>query len=1069
MPDFNEATWRDKVTEKLQGWKARMNSLGADSVYGILAASAFWPVYQAMQTDPWGAGTVLGAVGGNLVANVIQKWKDEADAAKTIQVAAEENPELLRELDLIIKKFDVLSLAQNALPEEDHQWFRHTLSAELEKLGNAERYHAVLSGTGTIIQGNRNITATKGSLAAETITNSPVTIDNSKRRVSTETYVEKQEKHYHLPPDSGRKEAAEQARKQDQAALHNYLEYVFRQGKHLPLRGRHLKASDMERGGSGMELAEVYVGLQTTTLVKAESKPDEKAKDEQRYLTALEAVGSQPKSVLLGEPGSGKTTFVNHLCLCLAGHHLTPENGWLHRLPAWSAADLIPVRVVVRDFAQSVKTCREKPTPRHVWEYIAGRLKDENLDEASKPLKHLLGEGRVILIFDGLDEIPGKEQRNFVRQALKVFADRYKKARMLVTCRVRSYANEDRRLGVEFPIFTLGPFDQTMINSFISSWYAELLRIGELDSKDQAENLASGLQKAVKQKPDLRRMADNPLLLTVMSLVHTDQSKLPENRASLYNKAVEFLLYRWDQIKTGNDDSLSRFCTMLGEVGRKELDLKNRLAELAYRAQQEGGDDDGPADIPEHRLIKVLAGLHPEKSHDWAICLVGAMKGRAGLLLEREPGIYAFPHRTFQEYLAGFSLTTKLDFRDKVVDLTKDLAYWRQVILLAVGQLVHENGDTARPLELLSELCPIREPEDVQEWRCTILAGEIIEEIGTPGVKDGELGRELLKRVRHRLSDTMGKSPLPALERAEAGRILARLGDTRPEVLDPLRIEWCRVEPGWFTMGSNEERAKEYLLSAQPEHRIYLAEYQISRYPVTNAQYAVFVEAGGYGMKELWSEAIGAGYWENSTFKGIFDSEGRNQAEDFGEPFNLANHPVVGITWYEALAFSRWLHGQQRLAGKLPQGWVVRLPSEPEWEKAARGKDGRPYPWGKNFDSEYCNAKESTIGTSTAVGTFPKGASPWGAEDMAGNVWEWTVSVNGTYPYPEAGNEREKRENLEADSYTSRIIRGGGFSGDGRVVGCAVRLRYDPYLRFGYMGFRVLSSPSPLKSEPSEL
>jgi hypothetical protein len=206
--------------------------------------------------------------------------------------------------------------------------------------------------------------------------------------------------------------------------------------------------------------------------------------------------------------------------------------------------------------------------------------------------------------------------------------------------------------------------------------------------------------------------------------------------------------------------------------------------------------------------------------------------------------------------------------------------------------------------------------------------------------------------------------------------------------------------------------AGEFLYGENKEIRSIETPFQMDIYPVTNGQFAKFIEADGYENDEFWSE------------KGVK----WHQAEKITEPkfwrdekWNQPDHPVVGVSWYEADAFARW-------AGKA-------LPTEVQWERAARGTDGRSYPWGNDFDSERCNTKESGIGKTTRVTRYPNGVSPAGCYDMAGNVWEWTDSK------------------YDEDRY---VLRGGCWDLDRDFARCAYRYWVYPYYRYFNIGFRCV-------------
>lgn len=190
-------------------------------------------------------------------------------------------------------------------------------------------------------------------------------------------------------------------------------------------------------------------------------------------------------------------------------------------------------------------------------------------------------------------------------------------------------------------------------------------------------------------------------------------------------------------------------------------------------------------------------------------------------------------------------------------------------------------------------------------------------------------------------------------------------------------------------------RAGSFLFGRKKEERVIRYDFRIDIFPVTNRQYGEFIDDGGYDHDDFWS-AEGR-IWKRCGEVLLINPEYWDDPR-----FNQPDHPVVGVTYYEAETYARW-------AGK-------RLPTEDEWERAARGTDGREYPWGDRFDRRKCNSKESKIRTTTPVGMYPDGISPCGCHDMVGNIWEWTqgevlrggswrtfhIDVDPRYAYPDS-------------------------------------------------------------------
>ena len=331
-----------------------------------------------------------------------------------------------------------------------------------------------------------------------------------------------------------------------------------------------------------------------------------------------------------------------------------------------------------------------------------------------------------------------------------------------------------------------------------------------------------------------------------------------------------------------------------------------------------------------------------------------------------------------------------------------------------------------------------------------------------------------------------GAEGYPTAARVSAGVALAQLGDPRPGVgVDPATglpdIAWCFVPGGPFVMGSDEYDEE------KPQHENGLLKdgYWLGQYPVTVGQFAAFVQAGGYGERRYWDEAEQAGYWKNGAVKMYNDNEPRVGPHKFGGA--VPNHPVVGVSWYEALAFARWLEEQYRAKGWLPAGYGVTLPSEAEWEKAARGglklpseplpvvngaglargvppvagwqdnpNPKRKYPWGNDITPEHANYDDTRIGTTSAVGAFAgQGGSPYGCLDLSGNVFEWTRSLYSAYDKTAGYDRPAARENLAADSNTRRVLRGGSWYGSDDRARAANRNNNLPIYRNDYFGFRV--------------
>jgi formylglycine-generating enzyme required for sulfatase activity len=292
------------------------------------------------------------------------------------------------------------------------------------------------------------------------------------------------------------------------------------------------------------------------------------------------------------------------------------------------------------------------------------------------------------------------------------------------------------------------------------------------------------------------------------------------------------------------------------------------------------------------------------------------------------------------------------------------------------------------------------------------------------GEKKAEAGREEDEAL-FRDSDVQALlEPLSALNSAQRN-LLVHHGSPMRDVVTVSKfgeragpvgaeIEWVTIPAGSLDMGSTDGDEDE-----RPVHPVSLREYRISRYPITNRQYEAYVRT---------AKAQSPTYWDDGKV-----------------PEGKEDHPVVNVSWGDAAAYCRWKSEQT--------GAVYRLPTEAEWEKAARGTDGRTWPWGDQFDPGKCNTAESRKGGTTPVTEYPGGSSPYGCYDMAGNVWEWTSSLYKPYPY-QADDGREN-----ANAAGARVLRGGSWLSPADSARSASRLRDTPDLRLRRVGFRCVVAP----------
>ena len=516
MP-FSLDSWKAQMRQRLQGWRPRMQRTGINSVYAAISAATLWPVVAAARNGEWAAlaalGAVVAGVGANLLANQLQDWKDEEDAAQQLAESVPQQPDLRAELDAVLEKLDALPAASEALPENDRAWFGQTLREELSRLGSAIKYDAVLLGDGTLALGEgatalgRGSTQVKGDVKGDLI----VEGDN-KRVIRAGIFVEKQE--IHVAPTREQADPEQIARDRADHARRRYLERLRRLCHTLPLAALGGSESDDQ----DLTLERVYIELDTTTQI-ASSDEDKKRRrpeilagrgEDSRPMSALEAASQSQRLVLLGDPGAGKSTFVH----MLLGWQAAAVLGETQVAPPGCSTDLLPILVTLRDLAPRLE-CLELPamSDQRQKEALVAAVRAQIMDDLSRleaddfagGLGEALSEGHCLLALDGLDEVP-QAQRGCIRQAVAAVIGMYKPARIILTCRVRSYLGDAEQ--PNFQAHTLAPFAEEKIRSFVQGWYNAQKELGHVDA-EQARQRAKNLADAAAG-PDLPRACLQP-------------------------------------------------------------------------------------------------------------------------------------------------------------------------------------------------------------------------------------------------------------------------------------------------------------------------------------------------------------------------------------------------------------------------------------------------------------------------------------------------------------------------------------------------------------------------------
>jgi formylglycine-generating enzyme required for sulfatase activity len=610
-------------------------------------------------------------------------------------------------------------------------------------------------------------------------------------------------------------------------------------------------------------------------------------------------------------------------------------------------------------------------------------------------LNTYLAGGKLLLLFDGLNEMPQDGYREAC-QALRAFIDAWSGAgnRFVVTCRALDYGEELtglQRIEVQ-------PLTDDLVRRFLES---------ELPDGWQA--LWQALQGDGERR--LLEMARNPYLLTVIIDVFGEDGELSRNRAELMRRFTEIML-EWARAK----------CPP-GEWLDPELQFE-ALSVMAYEMQARSGFGTRVKTEQIRAVMPETLRLDPRwPAQRTAPDQILNLAAKANIVeMPVDHLTVRFYHQLLQEYFAARRLP-RLDAR-RLAEL------WRTPRLEADMPVWCRPENNYEPLPpppttgweettiLAAAMLPRDDHHFLEALVATnaVLAGRCLPQVG-PNVR-----ADIQKAVTSALLAMIADPDVALRVRIAAGTVLGGLGD-------PRLGEMVTVTEGKFLMGERRE-----------QHELILPAYQIGKYPVTNAAYRPFVEAGGYQNRTWWTEAG----WTEIGEKKVEPRYWRDAR------FNKPNQPVMGLSWYECVAYCRW---HSAATGRL---W--RLPTEAEWEKAARGSDGRQYPWGDEFGPERLNGRgprNRQVCATTPVGIYPAGVSPHGLLDCVGNVWEW-CATRWRKPYPyDVGQDEWEPAYLQGPNL--RVLRGGSWYDTSEVTRCAHRFKFQPFGWNDRGGFRLVA------------
>ncbi len=786
-----------------------------------------------------------------------------------------------------------------------------------------------------------------------------------------------------------------------------------------------------------------------------------------------------PALALLGEPGAGKSTLLRQLARQAVRERIEDP------------AKPLPVFV-------SLSEHQNGSPANFLRQHWKRKLGFDGFDNA-------LAKGGVWLFLDGLNEMPAANYHGRVGEWRSFLGGLPEGNRAVIACRIADYGK-----GLDLPRLTIHPMNEERIRKFLSK-----------RAPDRAESLWNALEKDREEESGrMYELAQIPFWLVMISSL-SGRDGLPRNRARLLDQSIDRWLDYERNIRLGglkiNDDQCDAFkaamihlaWTGLSRSQNYTFDMSEARKLLGAKHSALGVD--AALELAKNCNLLLVeppekpakARFHHQLLQEYFAAYELARRFLAGKRLAK---LWKIPWRDWKFIRSDWDPLP-----------SPPQTNWVEAVVLTAGLMKTEDAERFALTVLphnppLAARCIRESGVKISDATIEKVKSRLQADLENPHVRlTARLaaGKMLAKLGDPRLLGRRGEVELPE------GKKLAFIAPDWVEIPEGSFQMGTTPRQALLLMLQRVNPTPDEL----HPHLVSLSAFKMARYPVTVAEYRCFMDAGGYQNDDYWKQEnslrwrnallpyeesyqyqyirtlrenkeailrqvdiwVKQGSWSPVQAENVRDSLNsdddklREQWEDNEkakrdeagkvihpwlwdyQQYTVENQPVIGVSWYEACAYAAWLTETMRKKGLISEQEEIRLPTEAEWEKAARGTKGRLWAWGNLWRSSYANSLEGRVMQPTTIGAYPNNKSPYRIEDMIGNVWEWCLDWYDENAYQNRTDGVQNPRGTQTGS--ARVFRGGSWLGSRFIARCAVRVRGGPVVFNFNFGFRVVLSP----------